>query len=106
MDEEEDLEEILEPWKDLFVEGIEHMNIGTPTPYEFTSSSFEDIPIETFPKYVHFTFQSEAFMINCIRGGCFPSFHQIYEANSSFCLLSNLHGRSPINNMETHTIER
>ena len=55
MDEEEDLEEILEPWEDLLVEGIEHMNIGTPTSHEFILSSFEDIPIETFPKYVHFT---------------------------------------------------
>ena len=106
MDEEEDLEEILEPWEDLSVEDIEHMNIGTPTPHEFTSSSFEDISIETFLKYVHFTLQSEALMIDCIRGGYFPSFHQIHEANPSFCPLSNLHGRSTNNNMEIHTIER
>ena len=50
-----DLEEILEPWEDLSVKVIEHMNIGTPTPHEFTSSFFEDISIETIPKYVHFT---------------------------------------------------
>ena len=106
MDEEEDLEEILELWKDLFVEGIEHMNIGAPTPHEFTSSIFEDILIETFPKNVHYTLQSEALMINCIREGCFLSFHQIQEANPYFCPFSNLHGCSTINNMKTHTIER
>ena len=88
------------------MEGIEHMNIGTPTPNESMSSSFEDVPIETFPKYIHFTLQSEALMINCIRGGYFPSFHQIHEANPSFCPLSNLHGRSTISNVETHTMER
>jgi hypothetical protein len=84
MDEEEEIEEILEPWEDLLVEGVEHINIGTPTPHEFTSSSFEDISIETFPKYVHFILQSEALMIDCIRGGYFPSFHQIHEANIFF----------------------
>ena len=45
-------------------------------------------------------------MIDCIRGGYFLSFHQIYETNYFFCPLSNLHERSIINNMEIHTIER
>ncbi len=88
------------------MEGVEDIKIGTPTPHEFSSSSFEDIPIETFPKYVHFTLQSITLMIDCIRGGYFPSFHQIYETNPFFCPLSNLHGRFTINNMEAHTIER
>ena len=79
INEEKNLEEILEPWEDLSVEGIEHMNIGTPTPHRFTSSFFEDISIEIFPKYVHFTLQSKALMIDCIRDGYFPLFHQIQQ---------------------------
>jgi hypothetical protein len=106
MDEEEGVEEILEPWEDLLVEGDSDINIGTPTPHGFSSSSFEDIPIETFPKYVHFTVESITLMIDCVRGGYFPSFHQIHETNPLFCPLSNLHGRSTSKNMETHTIER
>lgn len=77
MNEEEGVEKILEPWQDLLVKYIEHMNIGNSTPHGFFSSSFEDISIETFPKYVHFILQSITLMINCIRGGYFPSFYQI-----------------------------
>jgi len=88
------------------VEGVEYINIETPTPHEFFLLFFEDIPIETFPKYVHFTFQSIILMIDCIRGEYFPSYHQIYETNPLFSPLSNLHKRSTIKNIETHTIER
>ena len=84
IDDEKNLEKILESWEDLSVEGIEHMNIGTPTPHRFTSSFFEDISIEIFLKYVHFTLQSEALMIDCIRGGHFLSFYQLHEANYFF----------------------
>ena len=66
-DEEDVDEEILEPWEDLLGGGVE-INIGNPT----SSSMFQDIPIETFPKYVHFNPQSLALMIDCIRGGYFP----------------------------------
>ena len=37
MDKEEKIEEILGPWKDLLVEGIQHRNIGTSRPHEFSS---------------------------------------------------------------------
>lgn len=69
MDKEKKIEEILGPWEDLLVEGIQHRNIGTPRPHEFSLSSFEDIPIQKFSKYVHFTFQSITLMIDCIKGG-------------------------------------
>jgi hypothetical protein len=101
-DEEDVGEEILEPWEEVLEEGVEHVNIGGPTP----SSIFEDIPIETFPKYVHFNLQSLALMIDCIRGGYFPSYQQIHEANSFFCPLSNLHRPSTQKNVESLTIER
>jgi hypothetical protein len=74
MDEEEGVEEILESWEDLLMEGVEHINIETPTPHEFSSSSFENISIETFPKYVHFTHQFITLMIDCIRGDIFLHF--------------------------------
>ena len=48
MDDEEEIEEILEPWEDLLVEGVENINIETPTPYEFISSFFEDILLRHF----------------------------------------------------------
>ena len=92
MDEEEEIEVILEPWDDLLVEGIEHMNIGTPTPHELFSSFFENIPIETFSKYVYFTLQSITLMIDCIRGEYFPSFHKIYEINQFFVFSQTLMG--------------
>ena len=84
MNEDEIVEDILEPWENLLVEGVEHMEIEPLKPHEFFSSSFEDIPIETFPKYVHFTLQSITLIIYCIRREYFPSFHQIHETKHFF----------------------
>ena len=84
MDEEEGVQETLEPWEDLLVEGVEHMNIGTPTSHDFFSSSFKDIPIETFPKYVYFTFQLTILMIDCIRGNIFLHFTKFMKQTLFF----------------------
>ncbi|KAG0572651.1 hypothetical protein KC19_VG113700 [Ceratodon purpureus] len=101
-DEEDVGEEIIEPWEEVLEEGVEHVNIGDSTP----SSIFQDIPIETFPKYVHFNLQSLALMIDCIRGEYSPSYQQIHVENSLFCPLSNLHRPFTQKNVKSLTIER
>lgn len=106
-EEEDGGDEILEPWENLIVNGVEHINVGTPShSHDFTSSLFEDIPIETFPTYVHFTLQSITLMVDCIRRAYFPSFQQIQEANPLFCPLSKDHGRLIETKFEAFSIER
>jgi hypothetical protein len=73
---------------------------------EYSLPSFAHVPIETFPKYVHFTIASQKLMIECFEGQMFPTFDQIREANASFRPLSKSHGHSIVVNDTFHTIER
>jgi hypothetical protein len=73
---------------------------------EYSLSSFAHVPIETFPKYVHFTIASKKLIIECLGGQMFPTFDQIRETDASFRPLSKSHGRSLDVNDVFHTIER
>jgi hypothetical protein len=72
---------------------------------EYSLPSFVYIPIETFPKYVHFTIASQKLMIECLEGQMFPTFDQIREADASFRPLSKSCGRSIDVNDVFHIIE-
>jgi hypothetical protein len=73
---------------------------------EYSLPSFAHIPIETFPKYVHFTIASQKLMIECLEGQMFPTFDQICEADASFRPLSKSHSRSIDVNDVFHIIKR
>jgi hypothetical protein len=90
--------------------GNEHADCATDNLREFLDEpslpSFEDVPIETFPKYVHFTRTSKQLMIHCLKEGIFPTFDQIREVDISFRPLAKLHGRSIDANDAFHTTKR
>jgi hypothetical protein len=104
-DEEEDDETDMK--HDLStVMGDEHIDI-TSSNFTYESSSlFENIPIQTFLKYIHFTMNSLHLMINCLQNEDSPTYNQIHEADSSFAPLPIIRGRSTKNKDEYHTIER
>ena len=66
-------------------------------------TSFADVPIDSFPKFVHFTNVSRDLMIKCLQGEFVPTFDQIRESDTSFRPLSHTHGR-PINSNDSHHI--
>jgi hypothetical protein len=67
---------------------------------------FEQVIIDTFPKYMHFTQATMKLMIECVQRGYFPTYIQIQEADSNFVPLLSIHGRSTSTNIPFHTIER
>ena len=71
-----------------------------------TLLSFADVPIESFPKFVHFTNASRDLIIKCLQGGFVPTFNEIRESDASFRPLSHTHGRSINSNDSHHIIER
>ena len=94
----------------LYKVGNVHANFASDNLCQFLDEpslpSFEDVPIETFPKYVHFTVSSKQFMIDCLKEGIFPIFDQIHEVNTSFRPLAKLHGCSIDANDAFHTTKR
>ena len=88
------------------VMGDEHIDIASPNFMYESSSLFENIPIQTFPKYIHVTMNSLHLMINCLQNGDSPTYNQIHEADSSFIPLPIIHRRSTKNKDEYHTNER
>jgi hypothetical protein len=68
--------------------------------------SFEDVPIETFPKYDHFTITSKQLMIDCLKEGIFPTFDQTCKVDVCFRPPAKLHGRSIDANDTFHTTKR
>ena len=79
--------------------------IGNTTNFvdEPTLSSFADVPIEFFPKFVHFINASRYFMIKCLQDGFVPIFNKIHENDVIFRPLSHTHG-CPIGSNESHHI--
>ena len=73
---------------------------------EPTLSSFADVPIESFSKFVHFTNASRDLIIKCLQGRFVPTFNQIRERDASLKPLSYTHGRSINSNDSHHIIER
>ena len=73
---------------------------------EPTLPSFADVPIESFPKFVHFTNASRNLMIKCLQGGFIPTFNEIRESDASFKPHSHTHGRPIDSNDNHHIIER
>jgi hypothetical protein len=94
----------------LYEVGNVHADFASDNLCEFLDEpslpSFEDVPIETFPKYVHFTVSSKQLMIDCLKECVFPTFDQIREVDTSFCPLAKLHGRSIDANDAFHTTKR
>jgi hypothetical protein len=88
------------------VMGDELDDITSPNLTYESSSLFENISIQTFPKYVHFTINSLQLMINCLQNGGSPTYNQIHEADFSFVPLPTIYGRSTKSKEEYHTIER
>jgi hypothetical protein len=70
---------------------------------EPTLLSFADVPIESFPKFVHFTNASRDLMIKCLQSEFVPTFNEIRESDASFRPFSHTHGR-PIDSNDSHHI--
>ena len=82
--------------------------IGNTSNYvdEPTLPSFADVPIESFPKFIHFTNASRVLMIKCLQGGFVPTFNEIRRSDASFRPHSHIHGRPVDSNNSHHIIER
>ena len=73
---------------------------------ELSSLFLEYIPIDTFPKYVHFTCRSMKLMIDCLQAQSTPTFEQIRQSDVSFRPLEKNHGRYINVDDVGHTIEK
>ena len=67
---------------------------------------FADVPIESFPKFVHFTNASRVFMIKYLQGGFVPTFNEIRQSDANFRPLSHTQGRPIDSNNSHHIIEQ
>jgi len=82
---------------------------STGLPYfvdEPLKTSFDDVLLESFSKFVQFTLASTNLMIDCLQREKYPTFHEIHEANGTFHSLLTSHRRTIDVNDVIHTQER